>query len=232
VISAVRLGTFTPLLLLAVAAAWRWRDERWVAGTAIGLGIAIKVFVWPLALWLLFTRRYAAAALSAGLAMLLTVVTWAAIGFDGVSVYPDLVRTLADVVAARGYSLVAFADEVGLPRDVADVAPPVVGLTLTLLVLAMTRAGAEERVTYSLATLATLVFTPIVWLHYFTLLVVPLSLARPRFTPVWALLWLFWLTPVQENFGDLWRILLAAGVSVSAGAWAVWSGRLRAEARV
>src|SRR6187455_2048646 len=105
VITAVRLGTFTPLLVLLLAVAWRWRDRRWAAGSALGLAITLKLFVWPVVVWLLATRRYSAAAIAACVAGALTFAAWAAIGFDGLTRYPELLRRLTDVVADRGLSL-------------------------------------------------------------------------------------------------------------------------------
>ena len=58
VIDSVRIGTLTPVLLLLVAVAWRWRDRRWVASGALAAAIAFKLFLWPLVVWLLATRRW------------------------------------------------------------------------------------------------------------------------------------------------------------------------------
>jgi hypothetical protein len=229
VISSVRLGTLTPLLLLLLAVSWRWRDRSWITGSSLGVAMALKLFLWPLVLWFLFTRRYASAGISAGVAAFATLAGWAVIGFDGLTTYPELVRRLTDVVADRGYSLVALVTEVGLPRSVADLAPTVVGAVLTLAALAIIRKRGDERVTYSLCVLAAIAFSPIVWLHYFTLLVVPLSLARRPLIASWAVLWIFWLTPVQENLGDLWRVLVVTAVVAATGAWAVVVGDRRGE---
>ena len=54
------------LLLLPLALAWRYRDRRWIAGIAVGAAVAAKLFVWPLVVWLLLTRRFRAAAWASG----------------------------------------------------------------------------------------------------------------------------------------------------------------------
>ena len=208
VLSAVYLGTLTPVLLLLAAVVWRWRDRRLVAGSALGLAICLKLFLWPLAVWLVATRRYAAAAIAVVLATAATFVAWAAIGFAGLAEYPDLVRRLTDVVADRGYSLVAFGVELGLPVGVAEALPWVVGLGMLAAVFVAVRRGRSEELSYSLAVVAAIALTPIVWHHYFALLVVPLAFARPRISWAWGLLWVFWLVPAQENQGGLWRIVL------------------------
>jgi hypothetical protein len=213
VITAVRLGTFTPLLVLLLAIAWRWRDRRWVAGSALGLAITLKLFVWPVVVWLLATRRYGAAAIAAGFASVLTFGAWGAIGFDGLTRYPELLRRLTDVVADRGLSLVALGSELGMPDAVAGALPWVVGVALLAAVVLAARKPEGDGVAYSLAIVASIALTPIVWLHYFSLLVLPLAVMRPRFAWPWLLLWVFWLMPDQENQGELWRVVLAAGVT-------------------
>lgn len=214
-ISSVRLGTFTPVLVLLMAVAWRWRDRRWIAGGSLALAISLKIFLWPLVFWLAATRRYAAAAIAAGLSAALTFGAWAAIGFDGLADYPDLVRRLTEVVATRSLSLVALGLEAGLPRGVADTLPWVVGLGLLAGVVVLARRADGDRVAFSFAVVSAIALAPIVWLHYFVLLVVPVAIFRPKLAWVWVLFWLFWLTPHQGNRGDLWPILLVDGVMVA-----------------
>ena len=55
------------LLMLPVAVAWRYRDRARIAGIALGVAVAAKLFVWPLVVWLLLTRRFAAAVWAVGL---------------------------------------------------------------------------------------------------------------------------------------------------------------------
>ena len=91
--------------------------------------------------------------------------------------------------------------------------PWVVGLALLTAVVLTARAPDGDAVAYSFAIVASIALTPIVWLHYFSLLVLPLAVLRPRFAWPWLLLWVFWLMPDQENQGELWRIALAAGLT-------------------
>lgn len=212
VIAAVRLGTLTPVLILLLAVAWRWRDRWWAAGGALAAALSLKLFLWPMVVWLAATRRFAAAAAAAGLAALATLAAWAAIGFEGMSLYPDLVRKLSAVVADRGYSLVALGVDAGLPDGVAEALPWIVGLALLVAVVVVARDDVGERRAFAVAVVASIALTPIVWQHYFALLVVPLALARPSLSRAWALLMLFWLVPMQESNGALWRIVFASAV--------------------
>lgn len=213
VIGAVAIGTLTPVLMLLLAVAWRWRDRFWVVGGSLALAISLKLFLWPLVVWLAATRRWAAAVGATVLAAAVTFAAWAAIGFDGLADYPELLRRLSDVVADRGFSLVALGVEAGFSDRVPEVLPWLVGLPLLAAVVVIARRQDGDRRAFSLAVLAAIVLTPIVWLHYFALLVVPLALARPRLALAWGVMWVFWLTPVQESGGEIWRIMLALGLT-------------------
>ena len=222
VVSGVRLGNFTPLLLLLVAIAWRWRDRPWVSGASIALTISFKIFLWPLVVWLAATRRFAAAAAAAVLAVAITLGAWAAIGFRGLVEYPELVRKLADTWGSRGLSLVSLGAHLGLSGHAGGALAWVVGLSLLACVIVLARRGEDERTTFSVALVSSLALTPIVWIHYFAFLVVPLALARPRLSPTWALLWVFWLVPMG-HYPGVWKNVL---VVVLAGAVLVQVARV------
>ena len=188
--SAVDLGTIGPLLLLAVALAWRWRDRAAAVGAAAGAAVALKLFLWPLGVWLALTRRPRAALAALGFAALLVLLPWAVLGFEGLGRYPGLLRHLADDEASSSYSLVAIGVRLHLPEGAATV--------LSLLVAAGILAAAalfarEERrdlwerdvVTLTLVLAVALAASPIVWVHYFLLLLAPLALTRPRLSLLW-----------------------------------------------
>ena len=55
--------------------------------------------------------------------------------------------------------------------------------------------------------------SPIVWMHYFTLLFVAIALARRAFGAIWLLPALFWITPDEEFSHDRWRI--GVGIAIA-----------------
>jgi hypothetical protein len=188
--SAVGLGTVGPLLLLGIAAAWHWRDRILAAGAAVGTAVALKLFLWPLAVWLALTGRLRAALVGIGLALGLALIPWSAIGFDGLRGYPGLLRHLSDDEATSSYSVVALAVRAHLPEAA--------GYALSLLAAALLLIAAgwiarDERLSrldrdvaaLTLALAAALAASPIVWVHYFLLLLVPLALTRPRLSALW-----------------------------------------------
>jgi hypothetical protein len=188
--SAIDLGTIEPLLLLAVAAAWRWRDAAMRAAGAVGIAIVLKLFLWPLAIWLAVTRRWRAAVAAVGVALALALVSWAAIGFAGIGDYSGLLRRLANDESTSSYSVVALGVRAHLPLLAAQIIAVLV--TLALLAAAAWVAHDERRTprdrdvaTLTITLAAALAASPIVWVHYFLLLLVPLALIRPRLSLLW-----------------------------------------------
>ncbi len=196
VLQAIQSGNVTIPLLLALACAWRWRRHAWVVGGALGFAIALKLFLVPLAVWLLATRRYRALAVTAGSAAALVLVPWAAIGFRGLGGYPALVHLSERIEAQRSYSLVGLVHSVG--------GAPSAGLLLSWVAAAMLVAAAfvlgrsgGDRKAFVAALAAGIVATPILWLHYLALLLVAVALLRPRLGWVWWLPVGLWLCPAR-----------------------------------
>jgi alpha-1,2-mannosyltransferase len=186
----VEYGAIGPILLLLVALAWRFRDRAVVSGAALGGATVLKLFLAPVILWLAFTRRIRAALLAVAVAVVLALGSWAALAFRGLGDYPHLLRQLTKVEARNSYSAFADLRALGLPGGVAQVV--VVLGSVALLVLAARAARASDldelerdRRSLILTVAAALVLTPILWLHYLVLLLLPIGLARPRLSPLW-----------------------------------------------
>ena len=120
VMQGLLVGNLTLLLLVPLAFAWRFRDRALVAGVAVGVGVAAKLFVWPLIVWLLITRRFVAAAWAVAAAVALVLVPWALVGFDGLLRYPALLTALQEHFAPRSFSLATLAASLGAPAPEAS----------------------------------------------------------------------------------------------------------------
>ena len=188
---AVGGGSIGPLLVLATALAWRYRDRRSsIAGVSVGLAAALKLFVWPLASWLAATRRWRPAVVAVAVGVGAAFASWAVIGFRGLGDYPAVLRRLTDLEAEESYSVLAVGRALGMSSPLAVALSLVVG---GIFLAVMVRAAADERrtaferdrVALTAAVAAALVITPILWMHYLVLLLVPLALARPRLSPLW-----------------------------------------------
>src|SRR5579871_914561 len=218
VLSSLRLGAISTLLMLAAALAWRWRDRWAVAGTAVGCAVVAKLFVWPLVLWLAFTRRWRATAVATAGAAAVSLLAWAALSFEGLRRYPTLLRDLSHVESVEGFSLVALADRLGFPDPQATW--PLLGLVLAgaIVASAFVRCppGDRDRRVYVTAIGLALLLTPILWLHYFTLLLVPVALTRRTFGLEWLLYLGFWISPyTQPSHFAAWRLLVVLGLTVT-----------------
>jgi hypothetical protein len=222
----IRLGALTPLLALGLALVWRWRAQA-RAAVPLALIVVAKLFLWPLGVWLLATGRLRVAWRGAALAVGASALGWAVIGFAGLADYPQLLRVLADAEQGRGYSLVSAGLALGLGPGLARAAAVAVGAVLLALCWREGRRGFDER-SLALALAAALALSPIVWLHYFVLLLVPIALARRTFGAIWLVPALFWLTPYEEHFGEHWRIAVGIGVAALA---LVTAARARGAAR-
>jgi alpha-1,2-mannosyltransferase len=220
-LSALRLGAVTPVLVLLAALAWRYRDDPLRCGAAVGSAVMLKLFLWPLFIWLAVTRRFRAAGVAIGGATLVAAAAWAGLAGDGLRHYLRLLNALTRAEAVQSYSLVALADRLHLPDPRVSwllLAAPVVLWTLSWC---RGRSGRELEASLYTATIAVaLVLTPILWLHYFALLLVPVALARPRLSAAWILIALFWLSPfVDPTREPLWRLLLVLGLALLTARW-------------
>jgi hypothetical protein len=205
-------GNVTLPLTLLVALTWRHRNRPLAAGLLTAVAISIKPFVWPLGLWLLATRRWKAAAWALGSGVVLNLLAWGIVGFNEIHVYLRLASEVTNALWKDGYSVLAVAHHLGFGRGVGE------GLLLGASLLAASAVvylGAvrrRERDALVLAVLLMLLASPLIWAHYFALLLVPLALCRPRLGVVWALPVLMWPMPPRQPVHG-WEEALAWGVA-------------------
>jgi hypothetical protein len=228
VFSAVQTGNVTIPLLLGVSACWHWRDRARAAATAGGLAIAAKILCWPLVVWLCATRRIRTGAGAVAVAVGVTLGLWAILGFSGLLDYPSSLRGLGEQVTPDGYTLKALLTDLGAGSTVAGLAGALLaGATLVGVVLYGRRG--DERRSLALAAVAMIVASPIVWLHSFALLLVPVALLRPRLSLVWALPVTLVLASGTGN-GTVWQTALVLGVAALVVGIVMWPVRTAARA--
>ena len=184
VISAIQTGSVTVFLALGAALVWRFRDRTLVSAASLGATLAVKTILWPVAVWLAVTRRVAASLLSFVVAGALVVGSWAAIGLTGMADYPEVVRRLQRTVELDSYTAYVVALDAGASPSVARAVWIALGAALLVAVVVVARRG-DDRSAFVLAIAAALALTPIVWLHYFALLVVAAAVAQPRLGALW-----------------------------------------------
>jgi alpha-1,2-mannosyltransferase len=214
----IETGAVSPLLLLAVAIAWKCRGKLFRGGAAVGAAVALKLFLWPLVAWLAATRRFRMAIVGAAFAVGLVLLPWAAVDFIGIGSYPALLRRLVDSEAAQSFSVFAMGVRAHVPQHIAWALS---ALVATLLLVAAYRIASRaenarrgDAAAISLALAAALAASPIVWLHYLVLMLVPLALAQPRLSPLWVVP--FGYVPIEHvawAYGDARKLATAVVVT-------------------
>ncbi|MSO96112.1 MAG: DUF2029 domain-containing protein [Thermoleophilia bacterium] len=196
VVSAYQTANATLPLCLLCALAWRYRDRRWIPGLAIGAALAVKFFLWPLVLWLAAVKQWRSSLLSVAMAAASLLLL---LPFTPIGAYFALLRNLSNTFDDKSYTIFALLLDAGAPSPFARAVTLALGGALLAL--------CWRRRSFALAIGAALVLSPIVWLHFFALLIVPLAIARPRFSSAWLLALPLWLVPGSAN-GDPWQTAL------------------------
>ena len=210
VIDAIQTGNASLPLVLLVALAWRYRDRAAIAGAAVGFGIAIKFFVWPVAVWLLAIGRARAAAIAGAVAAASLLLM---VPFTDVADYVRLLSKLRRTFEHESYTVFALMTDLGTPDAVARVVT--VALGLGVLVLAWRRRS------LTLALAAAIMLSPVVWRHFFVLLIVPLALTRPRLDVLWLVPIGMWLGDGTFN-GAPWQTAVVLGLFAVTVAGCEW----------
>lgn len=168
------LSHLTPAVMVLAALAWRARTRVYAGGLWLGLAVAVKLFVWPLGLWLASLRKGRAALLAAcvaGVSLLLVLP------FTGLDDYVRAVRRVSAAYDQDSYTLFGLVAQAGGPGSL--------GHALTIAASASLALATWRFRSFALAIATSLVASPIVWLDYFALAALPLAIARPRLSPVW-----------------------------------------------
>jgi Glycosyltransferase family 87 len=192
-VNSVQTGNISVLILVFLAAAWHDR-ERARSGLWAGLAVGVKLFAWPVLVWLAATRRWQAL----GLALLVQLFTLAiTLPYISLGSYIRFERDVDRTMASQALTLDALARRLG--------ATPHEGMALALVVgLTILWFGRRD---LGWVVVAMLVLSPVVWLHYFGLLMIPLALWT-RSLLLWSIPFLFVLVPGQGN-GALWQTAAA-----------------------
>ena len=210
VLSAMQTGNLTLLLLVGCALCWHARDRPAVAGTAGGLTVAAKVLCWPLVAWFAATRRVGTALWVTAVAAGVTLFLWACLGFAGLSGYPGVLRDLERRMWPDSYTVKVMLVDVGLTPGAAQAVGAGVAVAVLAACVVLGRRG-DDRRSFALAITTMILASPIVWLHYFALLLAPVAVMRPRLSAAWFIPLLFAVGPGGGN-GGAWRTAGVLGV--------------------
>jgi hypothetical protein len=230
VASSIMIGTLSPVLVLAAAAAWRYRDRRFVVATAIAAAVVTKIFLWPLAIWLVATRRFRTAVTTVVVGMAVTIASWGVIGFSGMLDYPQWISRASGMYEGRSYSALALFEALGLSRGTARLALAVIAVGAIAAIFVAARGRHGDRRSFVVALGAGILLSPIVWLHYLVLVFVPIALYRRELSAAWLVPFAYWLLPGQESGGSVANFVLMFGLTAAAVAFGIWQRRARTPA--
>jgi hypothetical protein len=221
-VAGMQSANLTLPMVLGLALIWRFRERREVVALVTGLVVALKLFFWPLLVWLVAIRRYRSAAIGAAASAVLVLVPWAGIGFQGLRGYPHMLSLVSGREGPDSYSVAALVHLV-IPSWGASIAlETVLGVGILVLVVAAGRRG-RDRDAFALAVLGILVLTPLLEMHYLAALLVLVALYRKRFGLAWLLPLLIWGAPEPNNGSGLARVqvflVVAVTLALISGDW-------------
>ncbi len=168
-ITGLQLGALSPLLLAGAVFLWRLRDRPAAVGLAAGVVVTSKLFLAPLILWLLFSRRYRAFAWAAACTGSLLALGFL-LGPLGPGAYLHLLSRLGPNEARSGFGPIGALMNIGLASGLAEALTAGAALLVALTAYRRWRRGGDERILFSVAVLASVCISPIVWSHYLAVL--------------------------------------------------------------
>ena len=208
----LEVGTITPLLVLCAAVAWTYRDRPHVVAVAVALAVATKIFLWPLVVWLVATRRFRASVETVLATAGITIAAWAVLGFAGLLTYPSHLGDIASLEQYKSFSTLAVLNSLGLSGPLGRAISIAIGLGALAVTFVSARSNDGDRRAYTAAIAAALVISPIVWAHYFILIYAPVALKSPRLNWLWLLPLGFWGLPHAASGGSLRNLALGLGI--------------------
>lgn len=189
------LGNVSVLLLVPLAATWRWLD-RPLGSVAQAIAMAVRPTLGVLLIWQLLRRRWHAVAWTLVAGLVLVVLTLPFVGMGGYLEYLEVLRNLSDVSGVtRNSDLGSMALALGADPAVASLALIAgYGLAIGAIGLSLRR---DRELGFIVTVAASLLLSPLLWDHYLAMLVLPAAFLAQR-GHAWGLLLPLatWLPPL------------------------------------
>ena len=184
VIAGIAYGNVSMLVVLALSYIWVSRDRPGRSGVVLGIVVAARLFLWPLLFWLLVTRRVRAAAVAAASTVVSSLIGWAAVAFHGIEEFPALTRANASEFLDQSVSVASIFANLDASPDVVALATVFAG---AIALLFAWRRRADDLFAFAWCVAAALFASPVVWGHYYALMLVPLAITTPALSRHWLL---------------------------------------------
>jgi hypothetical protein len=206
VVSGWQTANVTLLIVLGLAVVWRVRDRPVALGVALVLIVSLKPFMWPIGIWLLASRRDRALGLAVGAALALNALAWGPLGIGSLHSYSALLGAVTRVEENGAYTPMALFTQLGAGHAAALALGVVIAVAAVLGCIAYARRGDDPRALL-MAVATSLLASPLVWRHYFALLIVPIAIMTPRLSAAWLVPLLMYACPVTDPV--LWQLSIA-----------------------
>jgi len=223
-ITGLQLGALSPLLLAGAVFVWRLRDRPAAAGLLAGAVVTSKLFLAPLLLWLILSRRYRAFAWAAASTLCLLALGFL-LGPLGPGGYVHLLSRLGPNEARAGFGPIGALMNLGLSSGMAEALAALGAAILMAAAYRRWRRAGDERILFSAAIVASLALSPVVWSHYLALVAaIPIVFELRRRWFVWLALCSWAIAPphgVHLHTALLGVTALGSWLAVAAAALAL-----------
>lgn len=185
-----QMGTLNPLLFLAIAATWKFRDNPTASGIFVAIAVSAKLFLLPLGLFLVFTRRFRAFITASGFvgAILGLGFLFGPLSAFG---YFRLLMQLARHEGSQGYSLAALLSRLSIGSKPAMAIAIASSAAIFFLAMTIIEPRRKQQGIFLASVVSSLIITPIMWASYLPLLIPPMATQERKRN------WLIFLGPAS-----------------------------------
>jgi hypothetical protein len=174
----LNLGNVSIVVTFLAVVGWRWLD-RPIGAMAIAASLFVRPTMALVGGWWLLRRRWRTLLWLVATGLVLIVASLPFVGLDGWQQYATVTSNLSEVTGVKtNADLASSALSLGVPGQLTVwfLAGGYL-LAVATILLSLRR----DRVTsYVVAVMATLLLSPLLWLHYLTLLILPAALLAER----------------------------------------------------
>jgi Glycosyltransferase family 87 len=203
--SCLHYGQTTLFLLLLLVSAWLAARQKKITASAIILGITlnIKLFIGLFAFYFLILKQWRALSWFMMSAFICSAVAWALVGSDAYATYMQIFHKITWFSSSWNISLYGLLARLlghgeknvalipSTPEDFNLVYGLLVGLILSIVFYLVRKQIHNEALKidlhFSIITIALLLISPLTWIYYLPLLVIPcislLNLVRLNYAP-------------------------------------------------
>lgn len=207
-LGSVVAGNISLVLAAGVAIVWASRDRAYVSGFTAGAVVAAKIWLWPILIFFVLTRRWVSLAAALGWCVAGAAI-WLVLSPATIRAFPAWSDQMVETYAQWGMGLSTTIENLGVSVTGASA----FALGAGLIVLVATARARNELTILAGCVAAALVAAPLVWQHYYAVLFVPIAALAPRLSALW-------FVPYLTGFVFLWPSTPTEFIGCSLGALA------------